>query len=151
MKKFIFMMVAVLITAATFGQSTTPRFGNSAGKDNTARIMQYKVITTADAAGADTVKLRPNAWTTIVRPSAALIPSDSIQYQIKDNTKSCTGDQIQFFFLAGAGTCKVKFVGTNWKTGSGTTTLSMTTGTRATITFLFDGVYWIEQSRTTGQ
>lgn len=140
-----------MITAATFGQSTSPRFGITKSKDNTGRVLTYKFVSTADAAGADTVKLSPNAWATIVRPSSALIVSDSIQYQIASTTASYVGDQIQCMFLAGAGTCKVKFIGTNWKVGSGTATLSMSSGTRATITFVFDGVYWIEVSRTTGQ
>lgn len=144
-------MVAVLITATSYGQFTTPRYGIAKNQDNTGRVLNYNFVSTADAAGADTVKLSPNAWTTIIRPSAALRVSDSIQYQIASTAYSHVGDNIQCLFLAGAGTCKVKFIGTNWKAGSGTTTLSMSSGTRATITFVFDGSYWIEVSRTTGQ
>ena len=144
-------MVACLIAATTFGQYTTPRFGTAKNQDNTARVLTYKFISTADAAGADTVKFSPNAYTTISRPSAALRVSDSIQYSITSTTTSYVGDKIECQFLAGAGTCKVKFIGSNWKAGSGTTTLSMSSGTRASISFVFDGVYWIEVSRTTGQ
>jgi hypothetical protein len=152
-KKLLLLFVLFAFAATTTqAQFTTPRYGITKGADNTFRSLGgLKWDATNDQAGADTVKLTPNSFMTIVRPSQTLIASDSIQYQISSTATSYVGDEITFCFLAGAGTCKAKFIGSNWKVGSGTTTLSLTSGLRGTITFIFDGVYWIEVSRTVNQ
>ena len=82
----IFALFALIIGFAITvqAQSTKPRTSREVVK-----------IATNDAAGADTIKLIPNAWRTIVMPADSI--RDSVVYTIRTNAQSnliVTGKQI---------------------------------------------------------
>jgi hypothetical protein len=144
MKKVLQLILAIAFVLPAVAQHTTPRFGTVAGDDNTGRILTYRYATVTDAAGADTVKLAPRAWTTIIQYTA----TDSLAFSVPTLTNSYVGDEITVLVTNSSGSGHlVKFVGSNWQVGSGGASLALTASKRANITFVFDGVTWVEQSR----
>jgi hypothetical protein len=130
----------LLLSAAGFSQSTTPRYGTSANQDNTGRILTYKYVSLTDAAGADSVIARPREYSTLYR----VVLVDSFTFKQPVITSCYAGDYITIVASAASGTPKMKFTGSNWIT-AGTATLS--TGLRAVIRLVFDGAKWVEVSR----
>lgn len=120
-------------------QSTSPRFGTAKNTDNTGRVLTYKLVSVTDAAGADTVILRPNAWETIYKVAAL----DSLTLGQPVLTNAYYGDAI-ILQITGTSGDLIKFTGSNW-VSAGTATLS--SGLNAIITFRFNGTKWVEQSR----
>jgi hypothetical protein len=106
--------------------------------------MTFRYFTATDAAGADTVNIFPRAYQTLIQYTA----TDSLAFAISSLSQSYIGDQITLTVLniAGSGH-QVKFIGSNWQFGSGGAAMALTASKRASITFMFDGVYWLEQSR----
>jgi hypothetical protein len=145
MKKIIFLLSFICITFAVNAQSTSPRFGtNPKSQSNTGASLNYQFVAPTEVATYDTISINPAAFETVVRPTAAIL--DSVTFQVKTNKNSYAGDKLYFTFLGATGsTTKVKFTGTYFKSSG---TLSMTTATRATIVFVFDGTYWCEVART---
>jgi hypothetical protein len=140
MKKIIFILSIFLSAFAVNAQSTSPRFGTSAGTDNTGRVLTYAYNTVTDASGADSTTLNPNAWKTIVRVAL----TDSIYFKSPVVTRSYAGDQLVIVASSSTSGKKVKFAGTNFiSTGTATTSTSL----RAVITFIFDGAKWVETCR----
>lgn len=139
MKKILFVLF-IFIGFAAGAQSTTPRFGTAKNQDNTGRVFTYGYIAVADAAGADSVILRPAYSQTIYRVTLL----DSLTFKQPVITTSYAGDKIILVASAASGTPFIKFTGSNWQT-AGTATLS--TGLRAVISLIFDGAKWVEQSR----
>lgn len=126
--------------------ATQPRWGGSgANVDNTGRVLTYKYLTVTDATGADSVRLNPQSYQTIVKYTAV----DSLAFvALAGNGRAAIGDQLTFLVTnsAGAGH-KVKFVGAFWAVGSGGD-ITLTASKKATIKWVFDGFVWVEQSRT---
>jgi len=120
-------------------QHTTPRFGTSAGEDNTGRVLTYKFISATDAAGADSLYVAANAWQTTVR----IALTDSFSLKQPGVSKCYAGDNL-VVVASGASGKKLKFVGSNWLS-AGTATLSSVG--RAIVTFIFDRAKWVEASR----
>lgn len=147
MKKYIFLILSIgLLISCAFAQSTTPRFGTTKNQDNTGRILTYKFVSTADATGADTVKLVPSAWETLIIPSATI--KDSLSYSLSSITNCYAGDIMICSFTNSSGSGhKIKFVGSNWQFGSSGSSITLTASKRANITFAFDGAAWVEISR----
>lgn len=139
MKKVFALATAILIVAASFAQSTSPRYGTTPNKDNTGRTLTYAYVAPTDAAGADSTTLNPNAFQTVVRVAL----TDSFYFKSPVVTRSYAGDLIRIVASGASGT-KVKFAGTNFQT-AGTATLS--SGGRAVITLVFDGAKWVEAAR----
>jgi hypothetical protein len=139
MKK-LFFILAVFISATTFAQSTSPRFGTVPGDDNTGRVITHKYVTLTDAVGADTVTMKPNASETFYRVSVV----DSLYFASPNITRSYAGDKI-IIVATGASGKKIKFAGTNLVT-TGTATLS--SGGSGVIQLLFNGAKWVEVDRT---
>jgi hypothetical protein len=124
--------------------STIPRFATAAGDDNTGRIMTWRYFTPTDAAGADTAKLYPRAYTTIIKYTAV----DSLAFSISNTSQSYIGDELTFIVTNSSGSGhQVKFVGTGWQVGSGGAAIALTASKRANINFVYDGIYWVETSR----
>lgn len=134
------LLLAMLVFLGTHAQSTTPRFGTTANQDNTGRALTYKWVTKTDAVAADSLKLTPSAWHTVVRVNSL---ADSVALVVSSTTKCYTGDNITIVATGTSGG-KLKFVGTNFQT-AGTATLS--SGARAVINLVFDGAKWVEASR----
>lgn len=146
--KILVALLTPLILAITAGsavaQNTVPRFGITAKDDNTGRMMTWKYLKLTDATGADTAKLHPRAYTTILQYSAV----DSLAFSVVSLADSYVGDEIQIIVTNAAGSGhQVKFVGSNWQVGSGGAAIALTASKRANINFIFDGVAWVETSR----
>jgi len=139
MKKIFALVFALVAFVAVNAQSTSPRFGTAKNQDNTGRVLTYKLVSVADAAGADSVTIAPNAWETIYKVAAL----DSITFKSPTVTNSYYGDKIVLQVTGTSGDL-VKFTGTNW-VSAGTATLS--SGLNAIIVFRFNGAKWVEQSR----
>ncbi len=143
MKKFlkIFLLAVLVISVNTMiGQSTSPRWGTTAGTDNTGRVTTYGLVSVTDAAGADSVVARPK-WSHTVYKVAML---DSFTFKQPVVTSCYYGDEITIIATSTTGTPKLKFTGSNWITAG---TATMSTGLRAIITLFFDGAKWVEKSR----
>jgi hypothetical protein len=139
MKKLFSFLFVLFAFVAVNAQSTSPRFGTAKNQDNTGRALNYSLVSVTDAAGADSVVAKPNAWETVYKVAAV----DSITFKQPVVTNSYYGDQITIMVTGTSGN-KVKFTGTNW-VSAGTATLS--SGLNATISFRFNGTKWVEQSR----
>lgn len=136
MKKIIFLFaIASLYLTSVSAQVTTHR----ANKVTTR-------ISTNDAAGADTIKFSPTEWMTLVIPSSTI--TDTVCYKIKDLSRCHLGDQMIMSFTNSSGSGhKVKLTGTWYEVTGADSVISLTTAKRATITFVFDGVKWVETGK----
>lgn len=144
MKKIVFLSLFVAMASVALAQNTVPRYGIATNQDNTGRVMTWKYLKPTDAAGADTVKLFPKAYTTVVQFTAL----DSLAFNVTNLAQSYVGDELEFIVtnIAGSGHL-VKFVGSNWQMGSGGAAITLTASKRANIFFVFDGTFWVENSR----
>lgn len=142
MRKIAYLLITglLMLSAAAFSQSTSPRHGQGAGDDNTGRVSTYRYISVTDATGADSVVARPKHYSTTYR----VVLLDSLTFKQPVVTGCYAGDWMTIIASAASGTPKLKFNGTNWQT-AGTATLS--TGLRAVIRLVFDGAKWVEASR----
>ena len=129
----------MLVGCAANAQSTSPRFGTTAGDDNTDRVKTNSWVAATDAAGADTVSYNPNKSHAYYRLSL----TDSLTFKLSSITRSYAGDEIHIIATGTSGN-KLKFTGTNMQT-TGTATLS--SGACAVIDLVFTGAKWIEQNR----
>lgn len=121
-----------------------PRWGTGVNQDNTGRILTYRYLLATDATGADTVKLAPRAFSTIIQYSAV----DSLSFSLSNVTQCYIGDELQVLVTNSSGSGHlVKFVGTGWQFGSSGASITLTASKRANIAFIYDGIYWVEQSR----
>lgn len=145
MKNLRFLLLTIL-TALAFGasaQSTTPRFGTTPGQDNTGRVLNYRFYSPTDAAGADTVNLALRAYQTVISYTAV----DSLAFDAKTITNCYVGDRLTFIVTNSSGSGhQVKFIGSNWALSSDGD-IALTSGTKATIEFVFDGESWLESGR----
>lgn len=139
MKNILF---AVLIMAGftASAQSTSPRFGTTAGRDNTYRVLTNSWSTGTDAVGADTLSFRPLTFNNHYKITMA----DSVAFKISSTANSYAGDNITIICTGDSGDF-IKFVGSNIK-ADGNSTLS--SNGRAVIKMVFDGAYWVESSRS---
>lgn len=136
MKNIIFLFAfAAMYAFSASAQVTTHRQGDKA----TTRV------STNDAAGADTIKFSPTEWMTLVIPSSTI--TDSVCYKIKDLSRCHLGDEMIMSFTNSSGSGhKVKLTGTWYAVTGADSVISLTTAKRAIITFVFDGVKWVERS-----
>ena len=138
MKQLFFILLAA-ITFGSFAQSTTPRFGTTAGRDITYRPLTLKLQSLTDAAGADSTTITTSAYSTLVKIAVL----DSFTLKSPTVTKAFLGDEMTIL-AAGSSGDLLKFTGTNW-VSAGTATLS--SGATAVIKFIFNGAKWVEASR----
>ena len=138
--KNILIALFVICGFAASAQSTSPRFGTTAGRDNTYRVLSLAYTSPSEAAGNDTISVTPKNYQTYYRVTTA----DSVTFKIAATTSSYAGDVIKLIVSGSSGN-KVKFIGSNMLT-SGTGTLS--TNGRLTVELWFDGSKWIEANRT---
>lgn len=138
MKNLKFVLVAAFLaclTSVVNAQSTSPR-------STTATVR----VSTNDAAGADTIKLNPTEWRTIVAPSSTV--TDSVTYKIKTTARSAFGDQLIFMVTNSSGSGhKLKLTGTEFQVTGSDSAITLTSAKRATIAFVFDGSKWVQVSK----
>jgi hypothetical protein len=142
MKKLLF---AILLFAGfgSMAQHTVPRFGTTAGKDNTFRLLTNGYTTITDAAGTlDTVIINPHYYNNTYR----IVLVDSVTLGNPVVTNSWAGDNLTFIVSTAAGSHVLYFLGSNWITAG---TATMTTRLRSVIRFIFDGAKWVETGRYT--
>ncbi len=138
MKNLKFVLVAAFVaflTSAVNAQSTSPR-------SSTATVR----VSTNDAAGADTVKLNPKEWRTIVSPSSTV--TDSITYKVRNTAQSAFGDELIFMVTNSSGSGhKLKLTGSEFQVTGSDSVITLTSAKRATIAFIFDGSKWVQVSK----
>lgn len=149
MKKISFLLICLSMSLAIFAQHTTPRTGTGPNNDNTYRALTFDYKAVTDAVGLDTSKLNLNAYHTQV-VIASLV--DSVAFNFTSVTNCYLGDEVEITIKNSAGGTAVKWAGTHVQTATTTTggavgTLYLTASKRANITFVFDGVTWVERSR----
>lgn len=146
MKKIIGLLILSILSLAVnsvVAQSTSPRFGINKNDDNTGRVLNHKLTKYTFVSGADTLKLTPSAWQTLVQPDSL---ADSLMVKIV-NIKQCNfGDKIYFTAIAKGASRKIKLVTTNLSSAG---TLTCAQNKRVTIVFMFDGIKWVEICRYT--
>lgn len=150
MKKSISIIFAVLLTATSFAQSTSPRTGNASSVDNTYRKLNYKYIAPTDAAGNDSVTFTPNAFHTLIRVASLV---DSISINIPSVALSYAGDEIEITVQNSSGSAHaVKWAGAyispaTTTTGGAVGTVYLASTKRAVIQLVFNGALWVERFR----
>ena len=138
MKNLKFALIVGLLfcfSAMVNAQSTTPR-----------SIQKTVLVATNDAAGADTIKLNPKEWRTLVAPSSTI--ADSLTYTIRNTAQSALGDMLIFMVTNSSGSGhKLKLSGSNFQVTGSDSVITLTSAKRATIAFIFDGSKWVETSK----
>lgn len=145
MKKIIFLFAALILSVAVQAQSTTPRFGTTKNADNTGRVLTYKLVTTNDAAGNDTISVTPNAWETILRPSSNLTDSVNIRAYL---TNAKLGDYLTVIINKGSGAGGVRFMSTYFVNDVSTNRYTVAASKTNIFKFQFNGVKWIMIGKT---
>lgn len=149
MKNIIVLLVSLVsifaFTTHVSAQSTVPRWGSGTGGynpawGNTGDNLNYKYFAYSDATAADTFKIRPNAYCTVV----FFTLKDSLKIQVPSTVNCYLGDELKIICTAPSGTPFLNFTGSNFQT-AGKATLS--TGLRAVIDLVFDGAKWVEAYR----
>jgi hypothetical protein len=141
MKKIVFILAFSLGLIAANAQYSTPRTGTGANNDNTFRALTFSYYKANDNAGADTVRLALNAYTTHI---TVPVLADSVCFNFSSVAKCYLGDVVKFSAIGVSG-AKLKFVGNNFVASSNSIVLS--SGLRCNISFIFDGVKWQETGR----
>lgn len=139
MKNIIIAVIAMFAFNVSFAQSTSPRFGTTAGRDNTYRVLTLGYTSVTETAGNDTLEFRPTKYTNYYR----LTMTDSTTFSISSTANSYAGDVIKIIASGTSGDL-LKFIGSNLLTAG---TATFTTNERAVIELVFDGAKWVEASR----
>lgn len=123
---------------AAEAQSTSPRFGTKKNEDNTYRVLTAGYFIPAQTA---TITLTPARFNNIIAlPSMTLSPVVNFT-----NTAAYVGDNVTIISGASAATRTVTLGGNVVTTAS---TYTIGSGKQAVITFIFDGVNYLEKSRS---
>ena len=146
MRKILFLMAMTLTVFAcntSKAQTTTPRIGNNGTTaDNTFRTLSSKYNAVTEAAGFDSVVPYTRTYLTDYKVTLA---ADSLRFGVPVVTKAYYGDVMRIYASGSSGT-KITFSSAmSLYQTAGTATLS--TGGKAIIVLMFDGVKWVEQSR----
>lgn len=139
MKHIFFILAAVVMTNIAFAQSTSPRFGTTAGRDNTFRVLTNGWTAATDAAGADTISYRPTKFNNYVKVTM----TDSVAFSVSSLANSFAGDILTIIAVGDSGDL-LKFTGSNILSAGNA---SLSTNGRAVVKFVFDGAKWAEASR----
>jgi len=139
MKKFLLLSALFAFSLCMNAQITTPRFGTTKNKDNTGRVLTYKYESVTYTA-TDTVVA--NAYETIWK-MGTLTGAQTLRATV---TNCHVGDKLEIMF-----TCDTLTAGrvVTFSTGFvvSASTLTVDASQKATISFIFDGVAWIETAR----
>jgi len=114
----------------------TPRFGTRASDDNTGRVAVYKALEPAYAA---TLSIKPNASKTYLKP-ATLTGAITVNCVV---TFCAKYDELVVILTSDTTSRTVTF-GTNFISAG---TIAPAISKQATITFVYDGVNFVEKCR----
>ena len=134
----------ILIFVGAMAQSTAPRWGTLKNQDNTGRVLTFKLLPLVDAAGTDSVVVKPNASCTLV--TVTLVDSLCLKQPVV--TSCYLGDKMTIIAKAASGTPVIKFSGSNWIVSGTGGRAKLSTNLRAVIELVFDGSKWVESYRT---
>lgn len=145
MKKYIslFLLSTLFVSA-----QTTTRFSSSSLGDNTGRVLTYAIITATDAVSStlDTITIKPNAWETLVRPSANI--NDSVCYKFSSTPGTYyVGDICTFMVSKGTGAGKIKFGGSQYTLSTASNAVALAANKSLIMRFRWNGQKWFEESR----
>jgi len=143
MKKFLALSFLLCLTLASFGQFQTPRFGLFANEGNTGASLTYKTVKKAFAA---TDSINPNAYYTFYQNTDSLRGAKTVKAKV---TNAHLGDKLEMEFVSdtlAAG--RVITFSTGFITTTSGGTITAKKSKKAIICFIFDGVAWIEESRS---
>jgi hypothetical protein len=149
MKKLLSIFVLTALFAVNLNaQSTSPRWGSGPpSNDNTGRVLTYAVQSVTTTTATSVAYQKPKAWKTVIKVG-------TLQHALTDSlsvTNAYLGDEVTFIFKADTLTAgRVVTFGNNIRS-AGTLTVPNNKSShsgQATATFVFDGVYWTEKSRT---
>lgn len=120
-----------------------PRFGTGVYTDNTYRVLTSKLISVVSPPNDDTVKLKLNAYKTIISV-LNIAAGDTLAILFADNSACHLGDEAIITFInPGLGNRVVYF-----PPGMAlTTNQELDVINRTNIAFIFDGLIWTEVSR----
>jgi len=142
MKKLLVSIVSLLAFAIMANcQDTIPRFGTTAGNDNTGRVITYAYTHYLTTSATAVLYQKPHCSVTIYK-------IDSLRHALTDSlsvSRAKLGDRVTFIFACDSLTAgRVVTFGNHIKSAG---TLTVTKKKKATATFIFDGVAWIEENR----
>ena len=139
MKKIFTVLAIIGMVFTLSAQITTPRFGTTAGRDNTGRVTTYAYSAPVYAA---TYTVNANASETFVK-MGTLTGAQTVTANV---TNSHVADKLVFMFTADTLTAgRVVTFSTNIVYTAATFTVDASQ--KATASFVFDGVKWIETGR----
>lgn len=150
MKKVISSFIFLAITFIGFAQTTTPRVGTGKNNDLTYRTLDFKQVKVAtDAAGLDTISIRPSAFHTLVNVAAV---ADSFAVSVPSVASAFAGDELVIHINNASGSKAIRWVASNIVTatttaGSQNGTIYLGSAKRAVVVLQFDGAKWVEVSR----
>lgn len=143
MKKFLSIIAIILITTVVNAQSVLPRWGGGPPtNDNTGRILTYSFGKTVITSSSTAILYhKPNAFQTF-------IITDSLRHAITDSSSinnAYAGDQLILRYSSDSLAAGRVVTFGNHMISAGTLTVDK--NQKACITFIFDGVAWIETGR----
>jgi hypothetical protein len=145
MKKLLSLCFLLAFTLSALAQSTSPRFGTAKNQDNTGRVLTYKLITTNDDAGNDTITVNANAWQTIVRPSSNITDSVNIKASL---TNCYLGDELYVIVSKGTGAGAIRFPSASFTNDAAANRYTIAANKTAVFYFKFNGSKWHMVSKT---
>lgn len=140
MKKFItFLALTFVFSGCVFAQFTTPRFSTTPNGNNTGSGLTYKYSTVTFTSP---YAVPSNAYETIVK-MGTLTAAQTLTATV---TSCHVGDKLEIIFTADTLTAgRVVTFSTGFIVSA--STLTVDASQKATISFIFDGVAWIETAR----
>ena len=155
MKKFLTLSLICLSTLFVSAQTTTPRYGLTAGKDNTGRILTWGATTVTPSSATVTIPAQSKysnlvtvSSSTAITTVSAVVTGSYLDDRMDLKVLSAAADRT-LTFVSGA------FVGNIMATQSGTvlpiatgSTQVIPSGKSAIFKFTFDGAKWNEVGRS---
>lgn len=155
MKKFLAIAILSITTLCVSAQSTTPRYGLSAGRDNTGRVLTWGATTVTPSSATVTIPAQNKysnlvtiGSSTAVTTVSAVLTSSYLDDRMDVKVLSAAADRTLTFVSA-------SFVGNVMATQSGSllpiatgSTQVVPSGKTAIFKFTFDGAKWNEVSRS---
>ena len=140
MKKIITLSIIAILFAFN---ADAQRFGITAGKDNTGRVLTYNYLTPAYSATITITPAIAGKYKTVIKPATL---TGNAEIDITD-TYSVVCDELTFIFTSD-GTGRVVTFDNNFIVYG---TLTLVASKKGTVTFVYDGTNYVETARTIQQ
>jgi hypothetical protein len=140
MKKIGFLLSILCLGGLAFSQHTVNRFSDKNNNNIPYANMKMSFTYITEKAGNDSANVTPLQFDNYI---GITIANDSITLGKPVNTYAYVGDKVMIV-VAGTSGKKLKFNTSWWKSSASSFTTS--TKARLVLVFLFDGVYWVQES-----